>query len=81
MHGLKMTLSNRFEKINPFVNGYLKTTLPKKLTEGLRKICLDKDKSVDEWNTYDFYNWDFPEIKELNMLVLNIQKYLTLKVG
>jgi len=74
MHGLKMTLSNRFEKIIPFVNGYLKITLPKKLTEGLRKICLDKDKSVDEWNTYDFYNWDFPEIKELNMLQVDMVK-------
>jgi len=63
-----------YEKINPFINGYLKTKLPKKLTEGLRDICLSKNKSVDEWNKYDFYNWDFPEIKELNNIQVSMVK-------
>ena len=63
-----------YEKINPFNNGYLKTTLPKKLTDRLREICLSKNKSIDEWNTYDFYEWNFSEIKELNTIQVDMVK-------
>ena len=69
----------KYEKIEPFTNGYLKTKLPKKLTESLKDICLDRSPTIDDWDSYDFYTWDEPEIRELNEIqVYMVKEYMNI---
>jgi hypothetical protein len=64
----------KYEKISPFYSGYLKTILSKKLTKKLKDLCLNNNKSIDEWDSYDFYEWNTPEIQELNTIQVNMTK-------
>ena len=69
----------KYEKIEPFIHGYLKTKLPKKLTKNLKDICLKRNPGIDDWVDYDFYNWDEPEVKELNDIQVELVKeYMTI---
>jgi hypothetical protein len=63
-----------FEKVTPFYSGYLKTKLPKELAKKLLKLCLNTDKKINEWEDYDFYTWNLPEIKELNKIQIDMVK-------
>lgn len=63
-----------YDKIEPFVSGYLKTKLSKELTKGLKDLCLKRNPTINDWNTYDFYYWEEPEIKELNNIQVELVK-------
>ena len=63
-----------YDKIEPFTSGYLKTKLSKELTKGLKDLCLKRNPTIDEWDSYDFYCWEEPEIKELNNIQVELVK-------
>jgi len=64
----------KYEKIEPLVSGYLKTKLSKELTNSLKNICLEINKTPDDWDAYDFYMLNYPEIKEFNDIQVDMVK-------
>ena len=63
------------EVIEPFRSGYIKSNIGTKLADNLKRISLFENQKKDltkEWDKYDFYSWDYPEIKELNEIQVNL---------